>query len=263
MNVAKKDILYGDDFTIEKIEQWYKEEEEAYANLYGESVTSDTFEYTNFDVLFGFNRIPQKKYKNALGFGASWGYEFLPFIHNIEQLTIIESSENTVSEKLGNVHPIYVKSLPSGMIELPDNTFDLLTSFSVLHHIPNVTYVLSELIRITQKNGYLLIREPIHSMDLGRPQRNGLTKNERGIPKSYLLNILKNNNCEIIHVSYHYFMHAFLSRKLHNPTFMRSKAYLQIDKFLSRLFLWNLHYAAKNPFQRIAPQYIYIVARKK
>ena len=263
MNVAKKDILYGDDFTIEAINQWYKEEEEAYANLYGESVTSNTFEHTNFDTLFGFNRIPQKKYKNVLGFGASWGYEFLPFIQNIEQLTIIESSEKTVSEKLGDIRPTYLKSLSSGTIELADNTFDLLTSFSVLHHIPNVTYVLSELIRITKKNGYLLIREPIHSMDLGNPQRTGLTKNERGIPKSYLLDILKNNNCEIVHASYHYFMYAFLSRKLKNPAFMRSKVYLRIDKFFSRLFLWNLHYVAKNPSQRIAPQYIYIVARKK
>ncbi|MGI5821675.1 MAG: hypothetical protein ACOX5L_06395 [Bacteroidales bacterium] len=47
-------LLYGDDFDLPQIEQWYKEEEEAYAHLEGEDMTEDNFEYTNIDKILGF-----------------------------------------------------------------------------------------------------------------------------------------------------------------------------------------------------------------
>lgn len=68
-----------------------------------------------------------------------------------------------------------------GKISFEDNSFDLITSFSVLHHVPNVSFVISELVRVLSKDGYLLIREPIHSMGDWSVKREGLTKNERGI----------------------------------------------------------------------------------
>lgn len=254
--------LYGDSFSLEEINNWYLVEEEAFANLYGKEITPNDFEYTNFDILFGYNYIPKKNYYNALGFGASWGYEFLPIINYIENLTIIESSEQTVSHCLENITPQYIKSNISGKINLPDNTYDLITVFSVLHHIPNVSFVLTELFRVLKCNGYLLIREPIHSMGNWNNQRQGLTKNERGIPKNYLWDILKSFDCEIIHYSYHYCMYSFLTRILHEPKFLRSHWYLRIDNILSTMFLWNYRYHPINKFQRICPQYIYVVIKK-
>ena len=51
----------------------------------------------------------------------------------------------------------------------------------------------------------------------------GLTKNERGIPYRYLRKILEAHKCEIINVSYHYFMYSFLVQLFNNASFLRSK----------------------------------------
>lgn len=254
--------LYGDNFTLEEIEKWYKDEEEAYASMYGDEVSPDNFDYTNFDILFGYKNIPAKKYNKVLGFGASWGYEFLPIIKQIENLSIIESSDKTVSEKLGDITPFYIKAIACGKIDIADNTYDLITSFSVLHHIPNVSFVVSELFRILKKDGYLLIREPINSMGDWRRERENLTLHERGIPLKYFNNIIASLDCKEIKISYHYFMYNFLNRKLHSPKFLRSKWYLRLDEILSKLFLWNYHYHPKNMFQRIAPNYVYYIIKK-
>ena len=66
----------------------------------------------------------------------------------------------------------YMQFLPSvypyddsnASMEFPNNYFDLITSFGVLHHIPDVSKVFSELSRVLAPGGYLLIREPIVSM---------------------------------------------------------------------------------------------------
>ncbi|MFO1522890.1 MAG: class I SAM-dependent methyltransferase [Kiritimatiellia bacterium] len=66
------------------------------------------------------------------------------------------------------------------------DTFDLATCFGTLHHIPNVSQVLRELYRVMKPGGFALIREPAISMgDWTRP-RPGLTRNERGLPFSWL-----------------------------------------------------------------------------
>lgn len=254
--------LYGDKFNLEEIKSWYKEEEEAYAKMYGEGVSEDNFNYKNFDILFGFNKIPKKKYNKALGFGSSWGYEFLPIIDSIENLSIIESSDITVSEKLGNIQPKYIKANASGKIDFKDNSFDLITAFSVLHHIPNVTYVVSELYRVLKKGGYLLIREPINSMEDFFEERPMLTTHERGIPKDYFNNIIYSLEASEVKISYHYFIYNFLNRKLNYPKLLRTKFYLRLDKIISRLFLFNYHYHAKNMIERLSPNYIYYVIKK-
>jgi len=257
------DKLYGDDFKINQIEQWYKEEEEAYAQLEGENITQDNFEYTNIDQLFGFPNICIKKYEFVLGFGASWGYEFIPIISRIQNLIIIDSSEITRSATLGNIKPEYIKANSTGKIDFEDNSFNLITSFSVLHHIPNVSFVISELIRVLSVEGYLLIREPIHSMGDWSTNRSGLTKNERGIHYKLLEQFIDQAGGEIVHKTYHFFMYSFLKRLLGNPHFLNSKWYLKINNFLSHLFLWNFHYHPQNKFQRIAPQMVYFIVVKK
>jgi SAM-dependent methyltransferase len=257
--------LYGDDFSINEIEQWYKDEEEAYANLYGNCGSNtdlNDLEYANLDVLFGYKYLPDKKFTNVLGFGSSWGYEFLPIINEINNLTIIDSSEQTISKKLGNIVPNYVKATISGKIDFPDNSFDLISCFSVLHHIPNVTFVISELVRVLQPCGYLLLREPINSMGDWNGYRQGLTKRERGIPPKYLQKIIASQNCRIKKVTYHHFIYSFLNRIMPSASFLRSKLYLKLDHILSELFLWNFHYHPKNKLQRISPHNIYYVLQK-
>ena len=59
------ELLYGDDFDLQQIEKWYKEEEEAYAELEGRDVTQDNFEYTNVDQLLDFLKFLPKNIKSA------------------------------------------------------------------------------------------------------------------------------------------------------------------------------------------------------
>lgn len=40
-----------------------------------------------------------------------------------------------------------------GSIDFPDNFFDLILCFATLHHIPNVTFVISELFRTLRGGG--------------------------------------------------------------------------------------------------------------
>lgn len=255
--------LYGNDFDIHQIEQWYKEEEEAYAQLEGVSVTSDSFSYIHLDSLFGFSKLPHSRYYNVLGLGASWGYEFLPIIDKVDALTIVESSDYTKSTQLGNIVPTYLKANVSGAIDANDSSFGLVTCFCVLHHIPNVSFVISELIRVLSVEGCLLIREPIHSMGDWSSKRSGLTKNERGIHYKLLEQFIDQAGGEIVHKTYHFFMYSFLKRLLGNPQFLNSKWYLKMDNYLSHLFLWNFHYHPQNKWQRVAPQLVYYVIKKK
>lgn len=110
-------------------------------------------------------------FKNVLGFGSAWGNEFEPICNMIGNLTIIEPSDNLVNNKIGNLTPKYIKPSIDGKLPFSNNSFDLITCFGTLHHIPNVSFVISELIRVLKKDGYLLLREPIISMgDWRKPE---------------------------------------------------------------------------------------------
>ena len=49
--------------------------------------------------------------------------------------------------------------LEDGSIDYPDNTFDFITAFYVLHHIENLTHSINEIKRVLKPNGYFLILE--------------------------------------------------------------------------------------------------------
>ncbi|MDR2969019.1 MAG: class I SAM-dependent methyltransferase [Tannerellaceae bacterium] len=252
--------LWGDAFSLEEIKAWYNAEAEAYADLYGlDSVK--TYGSHRADIFYGYKHLGKNTvFENVLGIGSSWGYEFLPVIDRIKHLTILESSTQTRSETLGKITPKYMQPNIDGTIDLPDACFDLITCFSVLHHIPNVTFVLNELFRVLKPGGYLLLREPVISMGDWRTARPGLTANERGIPKDYLLKIIEDANMTVVKKSCCSFISSFLIRNGFKHS--DKKWYLYIDKFLSNLFAFNVHYHAKNKRQRISPMALFCVLKK-
>ncbi|WP_183575626.1 methyltransferase domain-containing protein [Mucilaginibacter sp. X5P1] len=257
--------LYGDDFTIDEIESWYKQEKEAYANLGSKNTETYWYGYHALNNLHGFNYLKGKCFNNVLGLGAAWGHEFDVIIDQISNLHIIEPSDQLRSEKIGNIKPVYTVPAISGAINYPDNYFDLVTSFGTLHHIPNISYVISELYRVTKKGGYILIREPIISMGDWTKPRPGLTTHERGIPLNIFRDILAKHPLQIINEGLCFTMTAFFQRiwiNFSKRPIYTFKSYILLDKWLSKLFYWNLKYHATHKLQRIAPQSAFYVLKK-
>ena len=258
--------LYGDDFSPEDIKQWFLLESEGYADKGNKDLSTYSYEYHTINRIHGLRYVDKElRFDHVLGFGSAWGYEFEPLIHRIEKLTIIEPSEHMRSEQIGTLHPVYVKPQMDGLLGFPDNSFDLATSLGVLHHIPNVTLVLKEIIRVLKPGGILLLREPIISMGDWNQPRHGLTSNERGIPLSHFEKIFRTQNVEVIARNHCFTMtyqfHKIFKGFLKKPVFSYGW-YIRADRLLSSLLKGNVRYHAVKKRHRIAPSNIFFVIRK-
>jgi SAM-dependent methyltransferase len=262
--------LYGDDFSFEEIRQWYEDEKEGYANLvvkYGLSEQTGGYDYMHLNIWHGFRFLPPDiQFERALGLGSALGDEFLPVIDRIKSVYVIEPSDQFHKHELKGVPFRYQKPSIEGKMNFENDTFQLATSFGTLHHIPNVSFVLSELHRCLAPGGYLLIREPIISMGDWRRPRHGLTKRERGIPLAIFRARIQELGFEVVQERFCFAMTSFLQRKighLFGKPLHAYKWYVIIDSVISRWTIFNLRYHALNIFQRIAPTSVFYVLRKK
>ncbi len=257
--------LYGDDFSLEQIKKWYEEETEGYSSIIGDDYAGYFYEYDELNKYHGFNKIQKKNFKNVLGFGSAWGNEFESISEFIENITIIEPSDHLISKKIGKITPKYMKPNISGKLDFPDNSFDLITSFGALHHVPNVTYIINELVRVLKPGGYFLTREPIISMGDWRENRVGVTKNERGIPVKCFDEIFNQLNVSVESKSYCMTINSAFERTiglfLKRPT-ISYRWFVVFDKFISNLLKFNVKYYAKIKIRKIAPQSIFYVIKK-
>lgn len=256
-------LLYGDNFTKEQIQRWYKDEEEGYADLVKDKKSEYIYPYHKMNIIYGFDYLKKiNHFHNVLGIGAAFGHEFLPILPRINNLTIVEPSEYLRSDRLGHLIPTYVKPTLEGYLDFPNNSFDLITCFSALHHIPNVNFVLCELVRVLEPGGILLIREPIRTMGDWRKPRRGLTKNERGIPHLYFDNFFEKHQLHIIKKSFcdSNYAYRILSKliKLKRD----SIGYQKFDRIISQVLKWNIHYHPLNNFQKISPASVFYVVKK-
>jgi SAM-dependent methyltransferase len=257
--------LYGDDFSLDQIRQWYAEEAEGYADLGSKHKENYLYGYHQLNRVHGYNKIKQSRFRNVLGFGSAWGYEFEPIVEKIGTLTIIEPSDNLVNSKIGDLVPRYVKPNIDGRLPFADHSFDLITCFGTLHHIPNVSFVIGELIRVLNTNGIILLREPIISLGDWRIPRNGLTRNERGIPVPFFDREFSKYPVEIISKSYCFTITPLLQRTvgfLFRKALYSYKTYIVLDKYISRILKNNVRYHATRKINRISPQSIFYVIRK-
>lgn len=257
---AKGEKLYGDNFPRKEIEEWFKDEAEGYSSLIDESYS---YEFHEFNKIHGFSKLPSKTFfSKTMGFGAAFGDELLPVIHKIGKIIIIEPSKKMRREKLQNKKIEYIEPKWNNAIPFRKNNFDLITCFGVLHHIPNVSFVFGELSRALKKGGYLLVREPIVSMGDWNYPRRGLTKRERGIPLSFFEKLIAENNLEV--VSRRKVMFPLIRRFEHlgiKP--YNSKMLVMADYLFSILFSWNDKYHSTNLFQKLRPQSVFYVLKKK
>ena len=257
------ECLYGDDFTLEEIKSWYKDEAEAYANLGASDKHNYRYSYHALNKRHGYSKLPKRIFQHALGLGSAYGHEFEPIISSIKQITIVDPSDHFATNNLNGISVSYQKPDPSGTLDFPDAAFDLITCFGTLHHIPNVTYVLSEMGRVLNAGGYALIREPVVNMGDWRKARPGLTKHERGIPAKHMDQALRIAKFEII--SRQPCVNPVVGRiaaKFSTSEPFNSEKIVLADELLANTLAWNMSYHRRNIFKKLSPSSIFWVARK-
>lgn len=260
--------LVGDDLSLDGIKRWFESELEAYADLGSKNKDNYRYEYHALNAVHGYKYLSGvRSFQNVLGLGSAWGHEFLPIVDRIESLTIVEPSQNLRSEQIGRVRPRYVSPAIDGTLGFGPNTFDLITAFGALHHIPNVSHVFSELTRVLKPGGFLLVREPIVTQGDWRFPRPGVTKNERGIPLAVFDEIVRRSQLRVLNRALFFTGTSFLIRVLCALTSGRflihtKMSYIVVDKYLSRLMSWNVRYHRTRLVQKLAPDSIYYVLQK-
>jgi SAM-dependent methyltransferase len=256
--------IYGDDFTPDEILAWFKDEAEAYADLGAKDAGSYRYRYHAMNRLHGYGLLPRRRFARALGFGSAYGDELKPVIDRIDEVTIVDPSDAFVRTEVGGRPARWVKPRPNGVLDFPDETFDLLTCFGVLHHIPNVSRVLGEFHRVLAPGGLALIREPITSMGDWRRPRPGLTRRERGLPsKAFREAILRSGFGvrSMRRIGFGPLIWA-LGRLGVNP--YSSATLTRIDHLLAGLSTWNDRYHARpgKSLDRVRPTVVFAVLER-
>jgi SAM-dependent methyltransferase len=255
--------LWGDDFTAAQISQWFEDEREGYSELCGPDASAENYGYHGINRFYGFRKLPHRRFSHALGIGSSFGGEFLPLLDSIDRITILEPSARLRSTVLRDVPVEYVDPTPSGAAPFDTGTFDLVLCLGVLHHIPNVTYVLSEIGRVMAPGGWALIREPVVSMgDWRRPRKPGITKRERGIPRRILESAVTGSGMSIR--SSLFCISPLTSRigKAIRVNPCASQLGAALDRTLALATAWNYRYHAEHAWQKVCPSSVYITAQR-
>lgn len=255
--------LYGNDFSQDQIDAWFADEADGYFNLTQSDGKRDyAYGYHALNQQHGFSKLPQKRFAHVLGIGSAYGEELKPILAYCDRISILEPSDGFKTTVLDGVPINYVKPVASGDIPFDPNSLDLITCLGVLHHIPNVSKVVSEFYRVLKPGGYALVREPIISMGDWRKPRTGLTKHERGIPLPVLRNFVEQSGFRVASERKCVFsLTSRLRRVISGPVF-NNAVIASLDAALSALPVWSKVYHARNALQKLRPTSVYYVLQK-
>jgi SAM-dependent methyltransferase len=256
------EALWGDDFTAEEIEQWFRDEEEAYADLRHSSPQAYHYCYHALNRLCHYRYLRAGRFSHALGFGAADGEELLPLASRLDRITIVEPSGQFFRPDIAGVPVTFVKPKADARLDFPDAAFDLITCFGVLHHIPNVSAVMRELARCLQPGGFICLREPSTSMGGWWRPRRGLTRRERGIPARILTGMASGLGLRV--VSSVPVTSPFTARvsRLLKLDYFNSAALVRFDRLFCAMLQFNRVYHAATRVQRLRPGSIALVLEK-
>ncbi|HKE94616.1 MAG TPA: class I SAM-dependent methyltransferase [Povalibacter sp.] len=255
--------LWGDDFSASQISDWYDDEEEAYANLYPHEPMEQTVGFDQLNWFHGFRHLQGRTFDATLALGSGFGTELLPIAGQLRDVTIVDASSQYSNGKLSQLTTVrYVKANPSGAIDLPTHSVDLVTAMSVLHHIPNVSYVLGELYRCLKPGGMALIREPICSMGDWRQPRNGLTLRERGLPRRWLEDRFRALGFHIRHAQPCVFPLVANLARFDDFRVWNNRLAVVCDALICRSLQWNDAYHRTTVMQKLAPHSCFWVLGK-
>ena len=251
--------LYGDDFSSDRIEAWFHDEEEAYCGL-PEQRAPGVYAYHARNWRHGFRHLPCVSFEHVLCLGGAYGDELFPILGRTKRVTILAPGGEFQNPKFE-----YIKPDISGRMPFADNSFDLITCFGLLHHIPNVSAVVAEMARCTKLLGWQLVCEPTHSMGNWDRPRRFFSPRERGIPPAILRKIVTDAGLQIVRQRWCMFS---LTSRLQPLLPKRSYVFntnwiVAVDDYVSNLPWWSERYHATNVFQKLRPWALFLVLRKK
>lgn len=254
--------LYGDDLSLQEIERWFEDEREGYADLGAKDSKSYHYPYHALDRQLLFRHLPAGGFPSVLSIGGAYGHELRPLLGRIGRAVIVEPSDAFQGSRLGDLPLSYVKPQASGVLPFPDSSFDLACALSVLHHIPNVSFVLQEVYRTLKPGGWALLREPTTSMGDWRRPRRGLTRHERGLPLTWFRETLRRFGFRIVRETR--CINAItprLGRLLKHGAY-NSEAMVRLDALLTLALSWNHRYHAESIVDRLRPWAVAYVLQK-
>ena len=256
------EVLWGDDFDEAERAAWFEDEKNAYMELYA---SKSNYEY-GYDVVnsaLGFAHLPrERKFRKALGLGSAFGDELIPISDRLESAVIVESADDYEAKRELPFSIEWRRAAPSGDLPLSDGEVDLALCLGVLHHLPNVSHVVSELGRVVEPGGYALVREPIISMGDWRCPRPGLTPRERGIPLRILTGLCASAGFDVVRERVCFFPGtAALAKVLHRDRFSE-RWMVRTDAFMSSIARINYRYHATVRWQKVRPTSVFLTLRR-
>lgn len=262
--------LYGNDFSPSEIAAWFEDEREGYFNMYYgadaapvvPAATVTQYEYAALAELHGYRWLPTRPWRHVLGIGSATGMELRPVIPQAQELTILEPASGFASTEIDGKPVRYLQPDASGLMPFPAATFDLVVCLSCLHHVPNVGTVLQEIGRVLEPGGYVLLREPTHSMGDWRRPRRGLTKRERGIPLNVFRQLIRDAGLTVVHETRCMFSLTSRLQRISMRPIWTSRMLVAADALMCRLPGWSAVYHATSWAQKIRPTAVAYVLRR-
>jgi SAM-dependent methyltransferase len=262
--------LYGDKFSLPHIQEWYESEVTGYFDLLSDhyKFTDDQhrydYEYAALNQFHAIDKLRNQDFDTCLALGCAAGDDISPLATVVRQFIAIEPAEKWWRDEIGGKPARYIRPSPGGDIELKSATVDLATSFGVLHHIPNVSHVVSEIARVLKPGALFVLREPISSMGDWRKRRAGLTANERGLPVEWFeatanaagFDILARRVCMFGPLS-------AVTRKLGISSPYSRKPIVKLDWLLSEAFRWNERYWRDGLAKKFAPSSAFWILKRE
>lgn len=187
---AKVSELVGDSFSPKEIARWYEQEASYHDQFKGGRANEYWSIYETFNRRYAFDRYFKPTVDSkVLSFGCAEGIDLEKTWRQFRfQLYGIEASLELMKEFQARFPNATIRrATVTGTIDYDSDFFDYVTVLGVLHHIPNVSFVLKEIHRVVKPGGLVIIREPSTNM---RTPKNPFpitgSPNERGIPKDWM-----------------------------------------------------------------------------
>ncbi len=252
--------LFGDDFSSEQIRQWYETEVSGFFDLLSnhyritDADNRYAYEYAALNHFHAFAALLGRRFETCLALGCAAGDDIAPLAVVVQRFIAIEPDGRWWREEIGGKPAQYLKPSFLGDLPVQSQTIDVATSIGVLHHIPNVSHVVSEIARVLRVGGLFVVREPISSMGDWRKPRPGLTAHERGLPLPWFEQLARANGFRVLRRRACMFNPlTSLCKRLGFATPLAMPPIVRIDSWLSEALRWNIHYWRDSLAKKLAP----------